>query len=78
MNSINNPCRHLGLSQTPAELKKQIENLKCCGNCKHIAYDEQTGELSCENDHYPFRVTGRCDNWTFDGKTREERNNDQS
>ena len=54
-------------------LKQQVEDLKCCGNCKHIAYDEQTGELSCENDHYPFRVTGRCDNWTFDGKTREER-----
>jgi hypothetical protein len=56
-----------------ATLKQQIENLKCCGNCKHIAYDEQTGELSCENDYYPFHVTGRCDNWTFDGKTREER-----
>jgi len=71
-------CGYPDPSKMIAALKQQIENLKCCGNCKHIAYDEQTGELSCENDHYPFRVTGRCDNWTFDGKTREERNNDQS
>jgi hypothetical protein len=51
-------------------LKQQIEDMQRCGNCKHIAYDEQTGELSCENDHYPFRVRGRCDNWIFDGRTR--------
>ena len=83
MNNINNPCGHTGFesnvceicgypdpSKMIAALKQQIENLKCCGNCKHIAYDEQTGELSCENDHYPFRVKGRCDNWIFDGRTR--------
>lgn len=48
-----------------AGLRKKIEDLKCCGNCTHIVYDEQTGELLCENDHYPFRITGKCDNWTY-------------
>ena len=57
-----------------AELEAQVEKLKCCGNCKHIVYDKQTGELSCENDHYPFRVKGRCDNWIFDGRTRGREN----
>ena len=39
----------------PICLVEERDNLQCCGNCKHIACDEQTGELSCENDHYPFR-----------------------
>jgi hypothetical protein len=45
-------CRQLSeRDKEIAALKKQLEDRECCGNCKHIACDEQTGELSCENDH---------------------------
>ena len=45
------------LEKENAELKSQIEKMKCCGNCKHYIYDcgeryckyDATREKDCEN-----------------------------
>jgi len=36
---IANACKKI------ADLEKQIENMKCCGNCKHSI--EEYGEFTC-------------------------------
>lgn len=46
------------------ELKKQVENLKCCGNCKDY---KRIGCTGVEKEMY-------CDNWQSDNMTREARN----
>ena len=38
-------CGYPDPSKMIASLKQQVEDLKCCGNCKYIAYDEHTDEL---------------------------------
>ncbi len=54
-------------------LKQQVEDMKCCGNCMSFVYCKTDGHIYCEADVYPFPIKGRCDNWIFDGKTKEER-----
>lgn len=55
------------------KLKKEIENMKCCGNCCGFP----TTDLDpCE--HYKFGGNGSsggycCYRWTSDDKTRDER-----
>lgn len=80
MNNINNPCNHTGFessvceicgypnpSKMIAELKKQIEDGECCGNCKH--YSKRSDCVSKHN----MDAHSVCDYWTSDGKTMEER-----
>ena len=56
------------IDQTPlylaADADKQIENLKCCGNCKYAIVDGIT--LDCElNTSHPWRneLMHKCDKW---------------
>jgi len=56
-----------------ATLKQQVEDMKCCGNCMSFVYCKTDGHIYCEADVYPFPIKGRCDNWIFDGMTREAR-----
>jgi hypothetical protein len=37
-----------------ATLNKQIEKMKCCGNCKHFNWDDAGGTVSCEKDCLMF------------------------
>lgn len=48
-----------------AELEKQVEDLKCCGNCKNY----KSGGACIENNHW----NEVCNNWQSDGLTRSER-----
>ncbi len=57
-----------------ATLKQQVEDLKCCGNCKlflrgNCPQKEQVDEFQTE---FP-EPNSVCDSWISDGKTREER-----
>jgi hypothetical protein len=48
-----------------AEIKRleaENEALKCCGNCSHLGL-ENKHILFCDNDMYPFPITGKCDKW---------------
>lgn len=60
-------------SEEIAALKKQLEDRECCENCKHLVED-----YKCLF-HQSFIATPDhvCNNWTSDGKTREERGNDR-
>ena len=60
-----------------AELEKENELLRCCGNCSKIhKYDcaKRTEEVlqHCTAYQYPHE-NNYCDSWQSDGLTREER-----
>jgi hypothetical protein len=55
------------------ELEKEVERLKCCGNCKYFMYCKTDGLIYCEIEVYPFPIKGICGKWQPDGLTREER-----
>lgn len=44
-----------------AELKAQIEKMKCCGNCKHNGSDEEIGE----NGDYTDYTCIQCDDFAI-------------
>lgn len=48
-------------------LRTEIENLKCCGNCKHY-----TPRGDCRSKH-EYRPGQYCDFWQPDGLTRKDR-----
>lgn len=69
----NSPCSHRE-SFYAENLKKEIENLKCCGNCKKLDTRSSstgnvvgTGSLSyvCTKSDSEFTVSVKsvCDNW---------------
>ena len=84
---INNPCGHTGFesnvceicgypdpSRTIASLKQQVEDMKCCGNCKSFLREncpkkEQIDEFQTE---FP-EPNSVCDSWAFNGKKRGEK-----
>lgn len=41
----------LKLKKEVAELKQQIEKMRCCGNCKHI-YKDCAKEKDCKQNKY--------------------------
>ncbi len=47
-----------------------IEDLKCCGNCKH---SENWKECVLEGDWSSYNY---CDGWQFDNRSQEEREPD--
>jgi hypothetical protein len=49
------------------ELEKEVENLQCCGNCKHY-----TPRGDCRSKH-GYAPGHYCDHWTQDGLTRKDR-----
>ena len=57
------------------ELRKQVENLKCCGNCINYIYDMEEDHHYCnKNIFHGKRHAGICsNNWQSDNLTREER-----
>ena len=57
------------------ELRKQVENLKCCGNCINYIYDMEEDHHYCnKNIFHGKRHAGICsNNWQSDTMTREER-----
>jgi hypothetical protein len=61
--------------QQNAELKRQVEELRCCGNCDHFYVDSED-IITCQNDVYPFPVKGKCDSWQSDRLTQKERENE--
>jgi predicted nucleic acid-binding Zn-ribbon protein len=58
--------------QQNAELKRQVEELRCCGNCDHFYVDSED-IITCQNDVYPFPVKGKCDSWQSDQLAQKER-----
>jgi len=54
-----------GRADTVELFKEKINDMKCCGNCKHYYYKEKCVLLG---DFYSV-----CNDWTFDGITRAER-----
>jgi hypothetical protein len=48
-------------------LEKEVENLQCCGNCKHY-----TPRGDCRSKH-GYAPGHYCDHWTQDGLTRKDR-----
>jgi len=48
-------------------LCKQVDDLKCCGNCKHY-----TPRGDCRSKH-EYRPDQYCDLWLPDGLTRKDR-----
>lgn len=53
------------------EVSKEVENLKCCGNCDHVWLSEIIEK--CKIDEPNFIEKNVCDNWQSDNMTREER-----
>ena len=62
-------------SQEVEQLRKQVENLKCCGNCINYIYDMEEDHHYCnKNICHGKRHAGICsNNWQSDTMTREER-----
>ena len=56
-------------------LRKQVENLKCCGNCLNYIYDMEEDHHYCNKNIFNGkRHAGICsNNWQSDTMTREER-----
>lgn len=50
---------------------RQIENMKCCGNCKHIFYAES--QFCNVNELWEISGSGLCDEWEHDNLTRKQR-----
>ena len=48
-------------------LEKEVENLQCCGNCKHY-----TPRGDCRSKH-GYAPGHYCDHWAQDGLTRKDR-----
>ena len=57
-------CGYPDPSKMIAALKQQIENLKCCGNCKKYVENR-----NC----YNMRPGSYCPGWLPDGLKREDR-----
>ena len=57
-------CGYPDPSKMIAALKQQIENLKCCGNCKKYVENR-----NC----YNMRPGSYCPGWLPDGLTRKDR-----
>lgn len=57
------------------ELEKEVENLKCCGNCINYGYDMEEDRHYCNKHIYSGkRHAGICtNNWQSDNLTRKER-----
>ena len=63
-----------------------IEDLKCCGNCKYMGFDND-GDVclfSMMNKRIGMNIDGfvspdnKCDKWEFDNKTSKQRKDDNS
>ena len=50
------------------QLEKEVERLKCCGNCKYFMYCKTDGFIYCEIEVYPFPIKGICGKWQPDGR----------
>jgi hypothetical protein len=58
--------------KTAAEyLKTENNNLRCCGNCKHIGQGYE--DYYCELNGHDIQPNHYCDQWQTDGLSREER-----
>jgi hypothetical protein len=57
------------------KLRKQVEDLKCCGNCINYIYDMEEDHHYCnKNIFHGKRHAGICsNNWQSDTMTSEER-----
>lgn len=51
------------------KLEKQIEKMKCCGNCIHQYEGKTEDGVRCK-DHYPDSV---CKHWEYDDYTVQNR-----
>lgn len=40
---------NVDLEKENAKLKEQIEQMKCCGNCKHYDYCPMSSNIECNN-----------------------------
>ena len=58
------------LRQQVINLEKQVESLKCCGNCIH---KDTTKLMMCEHTGLGRAVNQLCNYWQPDGLTKEER-----
>ena len=59
-------------------IEQQIENLKCCGNCKFLVYEHIGRYFNCENNKSEFFNSAKmpynyCEHRQTDGLTQEER-----
>jgi hypothetical protein len=52
-----------------ADLRQQVEDLKCCGNCVQIKYKSCPVRTAC----IPFEGNNYCPNYQPDNLTRKER-----
>lgn len=74
---------HGGCNDCLIEIKnKQIEDLRCCGNCGNVFYGVESNDnltisnkavKICSASHNLFRDDHVCKHWIYDGKTKEER-----
>jgi len=57
----------------------EIEDLKCCGNCRfnNTAYSKE-GSISFCNIYYLQKPFALCDKWMFDDRYYEERVHESS
>ncbi|NMC95847.1 MAG: hypothetical protein GYA70_00115 [Deltaproteobacteria bacterium] len=49
------------------KLRREVEGLKCCGNCKHYT---PRGDCRSKHEYAPGHY---CDYWQSDGKKRKDR-----
>jgi hypothetical protein len=70
----NSPCPYEAeILSRFAELEKENESLRCCGNCGLSRYDNDYG-LSCSYNFKKVKPNDRyCDNWQSDNLTQKER-----
>lgn len=59
MCQLNNQL--VSANQKIAELKKQIEKMKCCSNCKH--YSTSFLPYFCTKNNTAPHCTSKCDKW---------------
>lgn len=55
------------------ELEKEVENLKCCGNCCNYHFEKESHCYVNGNYDYDKSPSDYCDNWQSDNLTRKER-----
>jgi hypothetical protein len=54
-------------------MAEEVENLKCCGNCKHIVEDSPPDDQWCSARKDWTYWQAVCEKWEFDGLKKEQR-----